>query len=403
MINNNYINFYNIFFLYYADLRLIDIKFEDFDKIFSDDLSKINVNFNNYINIKINNNFFCVDLLDNSNEEINYLVRFFNIYSLNSILLDLKNREWSFYRELEKFFWLLKDLESETWEDLYEKTLLYKENSPFLYNWFNSILKTFRWKKDLKSSLLFINSLINTTNLSIFYLFRIRNLFLYYYQTIVWREKFNNLLISNKSELLESKYMTIILSDLEKAKKINPNNSVIYLFEWFILLHFNDKRWVTILNSLRWKINDLDYVEHVDNFIVKYYILNWFYKEAFYILDNNKIEKNFKYYRNYFSLLILNNDTIRFINFIKNTPFYIVKFYSNWDIYNNDFIDFKEFNKDNNNINLPLNIDTKYFLDIVNSNNDVYSILLKLFTYINKDVNNYYLKDNNNSILLIKK
>jgi len=93
MNNNNYINFFNIFFLYYADFRLLDIKLENFEKIFSNDLYFINSKFSNFLNIKINNNFFCVDLLDNSNEEINYLIKFFNIHSFDFILLDLEDKD----------------------------------------------------------------------------------------------------------------------------------------------------------------------------------------------------------------------------------------------------------------------------------------------------------------------
>ena len=242
----------------------------------------------------------------------------------------------------------------------------FREKSFLIYNLIYSILSTFRWDKNLQIWVNYISKILQNYKLSNFYLFRVRNLFLYYYQTIIWRNKFYYYLSIDKEKIISSKYMKLIFSDLKKAEILNHKNPVIDTFKWVILLHLLDEKWVDLLIWLKNKINNDCFYWDILIWISNYYLDIWDYKKSEEFLNTKWIIKSFKYYRKIFPVYILTSQKDKLFDLIielveKKKEYSICFFIKNSLSTNYKTILFDEVLISNDNINLPLDINLFLF------------------------------------------
>ena len=408
---NRYIHFFNIYSLLFSDLRLIHVNQEIFSEIFSEDLNHINTIFSKNIHIKVEKNIFYIEYFS-VDKDLEFLCEILSDKKFMNVEAVIENEDIEnkiLKHEFNNFFYLLLRTYDDNWIVEKEKINYYRDKSSLIYNLFYSIFKTFNWKKDLSESLPFLNVLIKEYKFSIFHLFRARNMFLYYYQVVIWRKQFYQLIINNKNKILESKYMKLIFWDILKSKSINNQNYVVQLFEWFILLHLLDKRGVEKLMSLQWKISNEIFFSDILLLLSNYYIDIWDFKNAEKCLSTKGIDTSFKYYRKAIALFVVSEEKNKLYDLINNLVYqqktYIIRFYIKW-IHDEKINTIKsvDFLKSNENLNIPLNIDISLFYSILEEyyfwKKDKSCFFKEIFKYARKDHRDYFLKTDDISFIL---
>lgn len=404
-----YIPFLRIISFYYSDFRLVNTKYDNIDIIFSEEIKLIS---STYIGYKISSLHEMKDYVSSFKERS--IERYFFIIisslwahnftevidKLNSVN-DISDAEKD---EIKIFYDLIIQSNINDSNDMSTSISYLKNIDNFLYNIFAAIFVTFRWKQNLIQSISYINRLILIKpHASSFYLFRVRNLFLFFYQSVIWVSEFNHIMTTEPSKILGSKYIKLIFKDIELIRSITPDNPILAMFEWNILIHLHDKRWVdSILEVLKSKypIDENNCYEWLWN----YYLYTWEYlkAESFF---NKVYPHNFKIYRKFIATYVLSKqyDKLQaFLQDIQNK--YVTSFYlsdsitAEWE--SMIISDISRIKYDT--INIPLDIEINTFLELLkkfNLNKDI----SMFFTYIRKDIHKYYLHQLKISILLVTK
>lgn len=408
---NKIIPFLEIISVVYLDFRLIDISYEDYGIIFQKQIKQINTMFQDDFILEVSQNKFIFHYKKKC-ELWEYFENILSFPQNNKIDWQLckekyPHKDWKTH--ITDIMNLIEWSASNSGGDQYESILKLKNKSPFLYYLFNSIYITFRWKKDLWTSLKYINQLILYSNhTSSFYLLRARNMFLFFYQKVIWIEAFNRLILTDKSKIVDSNVMKQIFIDIKKAKDLNRHNLIIDLFEGKILLQIGEKTWIKKLESLLWNMPAHVERDFIHIWISDFYILTEDFKTAYAVLSGLSMERNFVYYRKIIQSTIwmkdnklLNSVIIEMLDQGYKCVFYEKKHKNNTNI---------KGVLNENSINIPFdNVTQKDIFcmkEIIWKNNDDnrghIDIINIYFDNIRDNFYNYYIQNSEISIILTK-
>ena len=414
-----YIPILRIVVLHYSNFRLIDMGYEDYWYIFSKELTQIQ-------HLVGHKNIFFYENTAKSEERF-----FFQEHETISIelrvclwLLPLKKdaratlEEKKRNIENQKYLWknfqealcividfiqgthinddtqMLGDLECV--RDLDEG----------MYVIFASIYTTFRWKKDLKQSLTYINQAIRIyPRISSLYLFRIRNLFLYLYQKSMGVDVFHTTIQNQPKKILSSAMMKQVFQDIAIAHKLNPHNKIFDLFVGNIYVHLYDDRWVQMLLNLQWHIEDADFQQCLE-WVWNYYLFTWNFEQAerYYL----SWVQNFKIYRKRIPTYILSKNHYKLQELISQMcstdyqiAFYITESIQTSTITTQDYILlYKWYKQDYRDINIPLDdLSNLQFQKLINDY-EVSQDIRVFFPYMRRNFHRYFLDQAEHAIIL---
>lgn len=197
-----YTCYLRIIAFHYSNFRLINTHYDDYDSIFLEEIKQISLRIfsQEYTSLsELKKHKSCI-APSNTDEYLFQLIVSLNKRSIEDIIIDIKTvgyLESYIQKYLLDIYILISETSINDSKDMKNSLLFLKDIDTFLYHLFSSIFTTFRWQKNLLGSLRHINALIDIKPLSTsFYLFRIRNLFLFYYQSVVWVSEFNSLMLS---------------------------------------------------------------------------------------------------------------------------------------------------------------------------------------------------------------
>lgn len=408
-ILKEYSPFLRIISFYYSDIRLVNTRYDQLDTVFLSELEWISKKFLWEKYVWKNTLTKLSQAADVHSIEWYFFKIIASINKLNlSDLIDetslIGNINEQQKKDLLRFYDLIHQTNLNDNVDAVKNLDFLIEIDMFLYNLFASIFTTFRHEKDLIKSVSYINKLIEIKpQAASFYLFRIRNLFLYYYQTVIWVWNFNEIIKTTPEKVLRSKYIKIIFHDIEFVRKMGTSNPVLSMFEGNILIHLHNKRWVEIISKLIDNNSAVD-KNNCHEWIWNYYLYTWSFQlaEDYY----RKIYPiDFKIHRKLIATYISSKNFDGLSDLLSNlNKDYKFLFYVSdnaWEKKHNSIITNISKIKYNT-INIPLDISLHSFVTL----HEEYLLSNKLsifFNHIREDIHKYYLHQSSISILLIDK
>lgn len=410
-----YIPFLRIIAFHYSNFRLIDTSYEDYNEIFSNEVQHIYSILPDNFSIKAIKHdgvpIFSIEWdLFNLHQDLFSVIILLPLdhpdlpLSLDGKIeyIEKKYGATPLYDFLKTFQETIRETHKNDSVNMFESIEKYEKLDEYIYNVFASIFCTFRGSQDLRTSLKYINQLIRISPITAsFYLFRIRNLFLFYYQKVIWNDVFNETMLNNPSEILHSKTIKIIQKDIDTVKKLNPSHKILDLFAWNIYIHLHKEKGVNMLLGLEWKIPVVTFNQCIE-WVWNYYLYTWNYDEAekYYVMSKNK---NFKIYRKLLPMYVAAQRKDKFLDMVfeMKDDGYEINFY----IANSSESITKEqniltgYNLDYRDINLPLDIDINMFTKMLEKSKAMDDISV-FFPFIRTNFHRYFLHQTKISILL---